>query len=37
MEEKSEKGCVYFFRHIGLTPVKIGFSTNESPFDRFEQ
>lgn len=36
MEEKG-KGCVYFFRHIGLTPVKIGFSTSESPIDRFNQ
>ena len=36
MTEK-EKGCVYFFRHVGLTPVKIGYSTNESPLDRFEQ
>jgi hypothetical protein len=30
-------GSVYFFRHIGLTPVKIGYSTNESPINRFEQ
>ena len=38
MEEKKVcKGCVYFFRHIGLTPVKIGFSTHESPIGRFEQ
>ena len=32
-----KKGCVYFFRHVGLSPVKIGFSTNESPLSRFEQ
>jgi hypothetical protein len=32
-----KKGCVYFFRHVGLTPVKIGFSLNESPIDRFNQ
>ncbi len=32
-----DKGCVYFFRHIGLSPVKIGFSNNESPLKRFEQ
>ena len=32
-----EKGCVYFFRHIGLTPVKIGYSENESPINRFNQ
>lgn len=31
------KGCVYFFRHIGLEPVKIGYSTSESPLDRFNQ
>ena len=36
MEEK-EKGCVYFFRHIGLSPIKIGYSENESPYKRFEQ
>ena len=35
--EISERGCVYFFRHIGLSPVKIGFSSNESPLKRFEQ
>lgn len=34
---ESKKGCVYFFRHIGLTPVKIGYSNNESPMNRFEQ
>jgi hypothetical protein len=32
-----EKGCVYFFKHIGLTPIKIGYTTNESPLDRFNQ
>jgi hypothetical protein len=39
MEEKIEleKGCVYFFRHIGLTPVKIGYSSSNSPIARFEQ
>ena len=35
--ETNEKGCVYFFRHIGLTPVKIGYSSHESPLGRFEQ
>ena len=37
--EKGEvcKGCVYFFRHIGLSPVKIGYSAHESPMSRFEQ
>lgn len=29
------KGCVYFFRHIGLTPVKIGYSEENSPISRF--
>lgn len=35
--ETKDKGCVYFFRHIGLSPIKIGYSTNESPIDRFTQ
>jgi hypothetical protein len=35
--KENYKGCVYFFRHIGLTPIKIGYSTNESPLDRFNQ
>ena len=35
--EIKEKGCVYFFRHVGLSPVKIGYSENESPYKRFEQ
>jgi len=30
-------GCVYFFRHIGLTPVKIGFTDENSPINRFNQ
>jgi hypothetical protein len=37
MEQQQQKGCVYFFRHIGLSPVKIGYSTNESPINRFNQ
>lgn len=37
MIEKKQKGCVYFFKHVGLTPIKIGCSTNESPIDRFTQ
>jgi hypothetical protein len=32
-----KKGCVYFFKHVGLSPVKIGYSNNESPFNRFNQ
>jgi len=35
--EELEKGCVYFFRHIGLSPIKIGYSTQESPINRFNQ
>jgi len=34
---ENQKGCVYFFRHIGLSPVKIGYSENESPINRFNQ
>lgn len=29
------RGCVYFFKHVGLTPIKIGYSENESPINRF--
>ena len=32
-----KKGCVYFFRHVGLEPIKIGYSENESPINRFKQ
>ena len=32
-----KRGCVYFFRHVGLSPVKIGYSENESPISRFNQ
>jgi len=35
MEKK--KGCVYFFKHVGLSPIKIGFSTKDTPAKRFEQ
>jgi hypothetical protein len=31
------KGCIYFFKHVGLDPIKIGFTTNESPTERFKQ
>lgn len=37
MKIKEEKGCVYFFKHSGLTPIKIGYSSNQSPIDRFNQ
>lgn len=30
-----KKGCVYFFKHTGLSPVKIGFTRNKSPNKRF--
>ena len=35
--ELIEKGCVYFFKHAGLSPIKIGYSRHESPISRFEQ
>lgn len=31
------KGCVYFFKHIGLDPIKIGYTTNDNPIERFKQ
>lgn len=34
---ESKKGCVYFFRHVGLEPIKIGYSSHESPIKRFNQ
>jgi len=34
---QNNKGCVYFFRHIGLTPVKIGYSEYDNPLERFNQ
>ena len=37
IEIEEEKGCVYFFKHIGLNPVKIGYSSNSTPLKRFEQ
>ena len=37
MQEEKKYGCVYFFKHIGLTPVKIGYSSNNNPIKRFEQ
>jgi len=37
MIEQKEKGCVYFFKHIGLDPIKIGYSSNSSPVNRFQQ
>ena len=37
MNYNEKKGCVYFFKHVGLKPIKIGYSNNESPIDRFNQ
>ncbi len=37
MNEEIKKGCVYFFKHVGLNPVKIGYSENESAINRFNQ
>lgn len=34
---KKTKGCVYFFKHIGLNPIKIGYSSSASPINRFDQ
>jgi len=36
MKSKKQKGCVYFFRHIGLTPVKIGYSSKSPPIKRIK-
>jgi len=30
-----KKGCVYFFRHLTLKPVKIGYSDSSTPKNRF--
>ena len=35
--EKLSLGCVYFFKHVGISPIKIGYSESESPIFRFEQ
>ena len=32
-----KQGCVYFFKHKNLNPIKIGYSSNESPINRFTQ
>jgi hypothetical protein len=37
MNEIEKKGCVYFFKHVGLKPIKIGYTNNESPLNRFIQ
>lgn len=33
----SKNGCVYFLKHKGLTPIKIGFSTHKTPLSRINQ
>jgi hypothetical protein len=30
------KGCVYFVKIVGLKPIKIGFSTKDTPFHRLK-
>tara|TARA_R110001606_G_scaffold193693_1_gene341389 strand:+ start:270 stop:866 length:597 start_codon:yes stop_codon:yes gene_type:complete len=37
MENNNQKGCVYFFKHNNMSPIKIGYSSNESPSNRFDQ
>lgn len=37
MEEKKGKGCVYLVKMVGLTPIKIGYSDDETPFKRLQQ
>ena len=32
--ENGESGCVYFIKHIGLTPIKIGMTTENNPDNR---
>lgn len=34
---EKENGCVYFVKHKGLTPVKIGYSSGPNPKHRIEQ
>jgi hypothetical protein len=36
MEIEEELGCVYFVKLNGLTPIKIGYSTNPTPSGRLE-
>jgi len=35
--ETAQKGCVYFIKLNGLSPIKIGYTTNESPQSRLDQ
>jgi hypothetical protein len=34
-KKKIMKGCVYFFKHVGISPIKVGYTSNDSPIDRF--
>ena len=34
---KKNNGCVYFFKHVGLSPIKIGYSLDDNPCKRFDQ
>jgi len=34
---KTEGGCVYFLKHTGLKPIKIGYSSKITPERRFNQ
>jgi len=34
--ETAQKGCVYFIKLNGLSPIKIGYTTNESPQSRLK-
>ncbi len=34
---QKKNGCVYFFKHTGLEPIKVGYSTSNDPYKRFEQ
>lgn len=35
--KKEQEGCVYFFRHLTTSPVKIGYSERSTPLERFSQ
>jgi hypothetical protein len=37
MNWKKQDGCVYFMKHVGLDPIKVGYSTNNSPKKRLDQ
>lgn len=37
MEIQEKKGCVYFFKHVGVDGIKIGCSSKENLLHRFEQ